>query len=90
MRRVKLDQVIVAHRYVNFTGCVNLQYIRAAEAIIYSGGQRDTRILASSDGIYYRWYISFGGDYRPQCAADESGYDVLCNVECYEDGTYSR
>lgn len=70
---MKLKNSIAAHKYIGREEVILLTHIRKAEAIMYQpGNQRDTRILASEDDAkYYRWYVSYGGDYRPQAASDD-------------------
>jgi hypothetical protein len=41
----------------------------------YDGGQCETAIYARSDSRRgYRWYVGYGGDYRPASAADVAGF----------------
>lgn len=69
---MKINNPIYAMKYINRDGVIKLHYIRKAVAITYMpGGQRDTRIFASKNDKYYRWYVSYGGDYRPQVRGDE-------------------
>lgn len=87
----KLNTPIAAHKYIDTPGTIRLTHIRRAQDLQYwpdgqegPNAQGGTRIYASADGRYYRWYIEQGADYRPEIKRDSKNYVIISDYQHYE------